>query len=387
MAIRVSTAGESHGRALVAVVTGVPAGVDLDSTAIDRDLARRQRGHGRGGRQIIESDRAQIISGVRFGQTIASPIALVVANRDFDNWTDVMAVAGEPTPPVTQPRPGHADLAGTQKIGTGDVRDVLERASARETAARVAAGAVCRAVLDAFGVTVRSYVSRIGAAALDEQFDEDSIDWDSVEVSSVRCPDAAVGERMVAEIDAARAEGDSVGGTIVVVATGLVPGVGGYATAAQRLDGRIARAVMSIPAIKEVGFGIGAAFAASRGSEVHDEIVPGLGGGAPERSSNRAGGVEGGMTNGQPLRVTASMKPIPTLTKPLATVDLATGESAKATQERSDVCAVPAAAVVSEAEVCRVLADAYLGKFGGDAIADSVRAFEAYSTRISWTAR
>lgn len=384
-AIRVTTAGESHGSAVLAVLEGIPAGVEITGEGVDRDLARRQAGYGRGGRQQIEHDRVRILSGVRAGRTLGSPIALLVPNRDAENWLDVMAVDGPASEPLTQPRPGHADLAGVQKIGTGDVRDVLERASARETAARVAAGAVCRALLDDFGVSVHSYVSRIGDEALDAEPDPGTIDWEGVEASPVRCPDPEVGERMVAAIDAAREDGDSLGGRLVVVATGVVPGVGGYATAAERLDGRLAGAMASIPAIKAVESGSGTAFAALRGSEAHDEILPGEDGGAPTRRSNRAGGLEGGMTNGEPLIVAATMKPIPTLMRPLATVDLATGEPADAAKERSDVCAVPAAAVVCEAEVCRVLADAYLDKLGGDAVADSAEALAAYRRRIRWT--
>jgi chorismate synthase len=382
MGIRTTTAGESHGRALVAVIEGIPFGVPLAAADIDKDLARRQQGYGRGGRQAIEADRALIVSGVRSGTTLGTPIALTVANRDWDNWVDVMSVDGEPAEPVTRPRPGHADLAGVQKIGSPDVRDVLERASARETAARVAAGGVCRALLGALVVTVRSYVAAIGEAALPDDFDDDAVDWEHVASSPVSCPDPAVSERMTAVIDAARERGDTVGGRIVVLADGLVPGLGGYATAAERLDGRLAQGLMSIPAIKAVELGLGRAYAWTPGSAAHDEIVPGKS--APGRASNRAGGLEGGMTNGQRLRVAATMKPIPTLMDPLSTVDLSTGKATQASTERSDVCAVPAAAVVCEAEACRVLADAHVRKFGGDSLEDLSAALAAYERRIGW---
>lgn len=383
--MRYTTAGESHGRALVAIVTGVPAGVPLDVSDIDADLARRQVGHGRGGRMAIESDRAVILSGVRLGRTIGSPVAVTVANRDWENWTDVMAPgAGEPGDGarVTAPRPGHADLAGSQKTGASDVRDVLERASARETAARVAAGAVAKALLRELGVTVGSYVRAIGGVEMPPLADAAAPDRAAVEASDVRCPDGPSAERMRARIDEAAAEGESLGGVVVVYANGLVPGVGGYATARERLDGRIAGAVMSIPAIKGVEFGDGFALAAGPGSEAHDPILPAEDG-AFVRPSNHAGGLEGGMTNGQPLVVVAGMKPIPTLMKPLASVDLETGEAVDAARERSDVCAVPAAAVVAEAEVAVVLADAYQAKFGGDCLEDMRAALGAYRERIA----
>lgn len=384
MRISVVTAGESHGRGLVAVVEGLPAGVPLVAAAIDADLERRQRGHGRGGRQAIETDHVQIMAGVRFGRTLGGPIALFIVNRDHEAWLDVMAAEGEATSPETQPRPGHADLAGTQKIGSGDVRDVLERASARETAARVAAGAACRALLTELGVTVRSYVASIGGVGLPQDFDETSLDPDAVEASPVRCPDPRTSESMVEAIDDARADGDSLGGTVVVIVDGLVPGIGGYATAAERLDGRLAGAIVSIPAIKAVEFGLGVAYAGLRGSSAHDEIVAVGEGAAPRRRTNRAGGIEGGMTTGERVRVAATMKPIPTLMRPLATVNLATGSAAGAARERSDVCAVPAAAVVCEAEVCHVLADAYLAKLGGDSLGDALAALDAYRARIGW---
>ncbi len=381
--MRYVTAGESHGRALVAVVSDVPAGVPLDPADIDRDLARRQQGYGRGGRMAIERDAAQILSGVRFGKTIGSPIALVIANRDWDQWTDVMAVAGEPVvrARVTAPRPGHADLAGLFRNAARDVRDVLERASARETAARVAAGAVAKALLAQFGVTIVSFVSRIGEAALDTEPDPREIDVDAVEASDVRCPEERVAAEMRAAIDAARADGESLGGVFVVAALGVVPGLGGYAEASQRLDARLGAAMLSIPAIKGVEIGDGFAAAARPGSLVHDPIVyePGRG---ITRPTNRAGGLEGGMTNGEPIVVRAAMKPIPTLMRPLPSVDLDTLAPVDAAKERSDVCAVPAAAVVGEAEVAMVLADAYQQAFGGRNLEDMLEAVARYRERL-----
>jgi chorismate synthase len=376
------TAGESHGRALVALVSGVPAGVPLSQNAVDADLARRQVGYGRGGRMAIERDRAMILSGVRFGRTIGSPVALTIGNRDWDNWTDVMATAGEglDSPRVTAPRPGHADLAGCLKTGSHDVRDILERASARETAARVAAGGVARALLTALGVRVFSWVERIGDVQCGP-LDPSSVDMDAVEASDVRCPDAEAAAHMRRAIDAARDAGESLGGVLAVAADGLVPGVGAYAEAAGRLDARLASAVMSVPAIKGVEIGDGFAAAAQPGSQVHDPIMFEQGRGF-FRATNHAGGVEGGMTNGEPLVLRAAMKPIPTLMKPLASADLDTHEPVDASRERSDVCAVPAAAVVAEAEVAMVLADAYCAKFGQDCLDDMLVALSAYRDRI-----
>ncbi len=381
--MRYTTAGESHGRALVAIVSDVPAGVPISVADIDRDLARRQQGYGRGGRMAIERDSAQILSGVRFGKTIGSPVALTITNRDWDQWTDVMAVAGEPVARarVTAPRPGHADLAGLFRNAAGDVRDVLERASARETAARVAAGAVAKALLAQLGVSFVSFVSRIGEAALETEPDPREIDVDAVEASDVRCPDERVAAEMRAAIDAARADGESLGGIFVVAALGVVPGLGGYAEAPQRLDARLGAAMLSIPAIKGVEFGDGFAAAARPGSLVHDPIVyePGRG---IVRPTNRAGGLEGGMTNGEPVVVRAAMKPIPTLMRPLPSVDLDTLEPVDAAKERSDVCAVPAAAVVGEAEVAMVLADAYQQAFGGRNLEEMLEAVARYRERL-----
>ncbi len=382
--MRYVTSGESHGRALTTILTGVPAGVPVDAAAIDADLARRQSGYGRGGRMAIERDRALILSGVRFGRTIGSPVTLTVANRDWDNWTDVMAAEGEEvvSARMTAPRPGHADLAGTQKTGSSDCRDILERASARETAARVAAGGVAKALLGQFGVTVGSYVHSICAEGMEPVVDPSAVDVALVEESDVRCPDPEASARMRAAIDAARGEGESLGGTFYVTASGVVPGLGTYAEAECRLDARVAAAMMSIPAIKGVEIGDGFAAAARPGSTVHDEIVYD----GPRgfyRRTNHAGGLEGGMTNGEPVVVRVAMKPIPTLMRPLASVDIATHEPVDASTERSDVCAVPAAAVVGEAELALVLARAYTEKFGGDCLEDMLAAVRAYEARLA----
>ncbi len=381
--MRYTTAGESHGRALVAIVTNVPAGIPLDQTVIDRDLARRQIGYGRGGRMSIETDKASVLSGVRFGHTLGTPVALTIGNRDWDNWTEVMSTWGEPVEPsrVTAPRPGHADLAGIQKTNSRDIRDVLERASARETAARVAAGSIARALLAALGVSVASCVMSIGDAVSDFDVANGQLDREAIEASDVRCPDESAATRMRAAIDAARNAGESLGGVFVVVATGLVPGLGGYAQSDQKLDARLGAAVLSIPAIKGVEFGDGFALAAAPGSRAHDEILHSADRGF-YRGSNHAGGLEGGMTNGEPLVLRAAMKPIPTLMTPLASVDIDTLKAVDASKERSDVCAVPAAAVVAEAEVALVLASAYAEKFGGDTLGDMQAALASYRVRI-----
>ena len=382
--MRYTTAGESHGRALVAIVSDVPAGVLLSNAVIDAELARRQQGYGRGARMDIERDTATVLSGVRFGRTIGSPVALMIENRDWANWGAAMAVTGDGAgvAPITAPRPGHADLSGCQKTGASDVRDVLERASARETAARVAAGAVARALLESFAVTVRSWVERIGPVSTGP-LGPGGVSAEVVEASDVRCADADASGQMREAIDVAREQGESLGGVFAVCVEGAVPGLGGYADAGSRLDARLAAAVMSIPAIRGVELGDGFAVAARVGSEVHDEIVR-----APDgrltRSTNRAGGIEGGMTNGEAIIVRAAMKPIPTLMRPLTTVDLATGEVADAARERSDVCAVPAAAVIGEAEVALVLADAYQEMFGRACVADMRAAVAAYRARIGW---
>lgn len=379
--VRYVTAGESHGPALTSIVIGVPAGVPLTAEDIDADLARRQRGWGRGGRMSIETDHARILSGVRFSKTLGSPVSLLIENTDHANWTDRMAVGGERPEGIaeTGPRPGHADLSGAMKIGSSDCRDVLERASARETAARVAAGAVAKALLRQVGVDVFSFVRSIGDVRAD--VDVTSSAADAVEESPVRCPDEGASTAMCAAIDAARDAGESLGGTFTVVARGLVPGLGGYAVAADRLTSRLGAAVLSIPAIRGVEFGLGFEAASRPGSRVHDAIHYDAEHGIHRRSNN-AGGLEGGMTNGEDLVLTAAMKPIPTLMRPLPSVDLVTLEAVDASRERSDVCAVPAAAVVAEAEVALVLADAYCAKFGGDDLDDLRVALAAYRARI-----
>jgi len=381
--MRFVTAGESHGRVLSVIITEVPAGLPVSSEAIDADLARRQVGYGRGARMKIELDRALVTSGVRFGSTIGSPISITISNRDWDNWTDVMAIEGQipDDTRVTAPRPGHADLAGIQKTGSRDVRDILERASARETAARVAAGAVAKSLLTQMGVSVFSMVTGIGPVAYEPSGAPTPAEFEAAESSDVRCPDDGTSSRMRAAIDGAAVAGESLGGTFMVAVEGLVPGLGTYAEAHRRLDARLAGAVVSIPAIKGVEFGDGFRTALVPGSQVHDGIVYEEGSGY-SRSTNRAGGLEGGMTNGETLVVRAVMKPIPTLMTPLASVDIDTHHVVDASKERSDVCAVPAAAVVAEAEVAVVLAQAYCEKFGGDALEDMLSALEHYRQRL-----
>jgi len=390
--MRYATAGESHGPQLTAIVEGVPAGLHISEESINADLARRQSGYGRGGRQLIECDRVRIVSGVRFGRTIGSPVALVIENRDWENWTDRMAVFGDAPSDLqreTTPRPGHADLVGALKIDSDDCRDVLERASARETAARVAATGIARELLADLGVDVFSYVTSIGQAKMNERDPMlDAPDYKplEIELSDVRCPNEAASDAMRAEIDKAREAGESLGGTFRVVARGLVPGLGGYAAADERMTGRIAAALFSIPAIKGVEFGLGFQSARLPGSQVHDEIRldPAFG---FTRAGNNAGGLEGGMTTGMPLIVTCAMKPIPTLMTPLQTVDLDTLEPALASKERSDVCAVPACAVVAEGEVAFALANAYLEKFGHDNMADIRANMASYKQRLKTVSR
>ncbi len=385
MALRFTTAGESHGPGLVAVVEGLPAGLELTPEAIDRDMARRQLGHGRGGRMKIEKDRAEVTAGVRHGRTLGSPVALRVENRDFANWEERM----NPWPvdaevqEVHLPRPGHADLAGIQKYGFTDVRNVLERASARETAARVAAGALAKALLGELGVTVLSHVLSIGTVQAPEPDGLGPADFEGVDESPVRCLDAAASEAMVAEIDSARKANESLGGVFEVRAFGLVPGIGSHVSWEERLDGRLAQAILSIQAMKGVGIGDGFDLAGRVGSQAHDEIFWSEAGGY-QRETNRAGGIEGGMSTGEPLVVRGAMKPLPTLTKPLRSVDTETKEPAAALRERTDSCTVPAAGVVGEAMVALVLADGYLGKLGGDHIDDVRAALDHYRERISW---
>ena len=389
--MRYLTAGESHGPCLTAIVEGVPAGLKISESQINTDLSRRQSGYGRGGRQRIERDTVEVVSGVRFGRTLGTPIALVVRNRDWENWTDRMATFGDTPSDLARevtPRPGHADLVGALKTDTSDCRNILERASARETAARVAAAGIAREFLADLGVEVFSYVTSIGSASFKE---DDALmnapDYKplAIETSEARCPDERATEAMKAEIDRAKDAGESLGGTFRVVVTGLVPGVGGYATAGDRLTSRLGAALFSIPAIKGVEFGLGFEAARRVGSEVHDPIALDKKAGFV-RTSNNAGGLEGGMTTGMPLIVSAAMKPIPTLMTPLETVNLDTLEVEEASKERSDTCAVPACAVVAESEVAFVLAE-YLEKFGRDNMADIKAAVKAYRQRLRTMAR
>ena len=394
--VRFLTAGESHGQALVVIVDGVPSGLALDAASLMADLRRRQGGYGRGRRMAIESDRAEILSGVRQGETTGAPIALQIRNKDWANWQRTMHVGreladdveGVDRPVVSRPRPGHADLAGAIKYGHEDIRDVLERASARETAARVAAGAVARALIGRFGIEVASHVIRIGSIGLDNWL---TISFDQVRAISPEAPlrtaDASLEPAMMAEIDRARLAGDTLGGAFEVIAANVPVGLGSYVQWDRKLDGRLAQALMSIPAIKAVGFGLGPIVSSLPGSRVHDEILPDINqtrSGAPplSRPTNNAGGLEGGVTNGEDLRVVAHMKPISTLMKPLRSVDLSTMTEAPATVERSDVCAVPAAAVVGEAMVCLVLADALTDKFGGDSVAEMAHNIAGVQERL-----
>jgi chorismate synthase len=385
MPIRFTTSGESHGPGLTAIVEGLPAGLPLSQEELDRDLARRQLGHGRGGRMKIESDRADVVSGVRHGATLGSPVTIRIQNRDYANWEERM----NPWPvdadvaEVHLPRPGHADLAGIQKFGFDDVRNVLERASARETAARVACGALAKAFLGAFGVRVFSHVVQIGSARAAAPTGLEASDFASVDESPVRCLDAAASDAMVEAIDVARKANESLGGVFEVRAYGLVPGIGSYLSWDSRMDGRLGQAIMSIQAMKGVSVGDAFDVAGRVGSEAHDEIFWSEEGGY-HRETNHSGGLEGGMTTGEQLVVRGAMKPLPTLTKPLRSVDTETKEPAQALRERTDSCTVPAAGVVGEAMVALVLADAYREKFGGDHIDDARAAFDAYRERIGW---
>jgi chorismate synthase len=395
--LRFLTAGESHGQALVVIVEGVPAGLPLGADDLSPDLARRQLGYGRGRRMAIEQDRAEILSGVRRGETIGAPIALVIRNRDWTNWQHTMSLDADPDESlpgarraaVTRPRPGHADLAGGLKYGREDLRDVLERASARETAARVAAGAIARKLLARYRIDVTSHVIEIGSAALSDPL---AVPFDQARAlaadDDVRCVDAGVATAMRQVIDKAKEAGDTVGGAFEVIAHGVPPGLGSYVHWDRKLDGRLAQAVMSIPAIKAVGLGRASAVGHLPGSKVHDEILPADGaasGTVPglRRPTNNAGGLEGGVTNGEDVRVTAWMKPISTLMKPLRSVDLATLTEAAAAIERSDVCAVPAAAVVGESVVAFVLADALLEKLGADSVGEIDSAWARLTSRLA----
>ncbi|HYS60297.1 MAG TPA: chorismate synthase [Gemmatimonadales bacterium] len=391
--LRFTTAGESHGRGLVAVLEGIPAGLPLSAERINVELKRRMGGYGRGARMKIEADQIEWLAGVRAGETLGSPIAMLVWNRDWEHWQDVMAPeadapGSERRRQVTRPRPGHADLAGSLKYDRQDARDILERASARETVARVACGAVCKVLLDQFGVEIGSHVVELGgvragagahpaqvgaqhAAPLPARLNQ------AADASPVRCLDAAAETEMIARIDAAKAAGDTLGGVVEVIALGLPVGLGSHVSWDAKLDGRLAQALMSIPAVKGVELGLGFEAARRKGSEVHDEILPGL-----ARATNRAGGTEGGMTTGEPVVARVAMKPISTLMAPLRTVDLKTGGPAQAQSERSDVTAVPAMGVIAEAMMALVLAQALLEKFGGDALSETKRNFEGYLAQV-----
>ena len=386
------SAGESHGPALTAIVTGVPAGLSISEKNINSDLARRQGGYGRGGRQKIEKDRVQVLSGVRFGKTLGSPVCLSIKNDDWENWTDRMAVFGdEPTDFVREvtPRPGHADLLGVLKNDQTDCRNILERSSARETAIRVAASGVAREFLAEVGVEVYSYVVSIGGVGMIEEDPmRDAADYRplAIEMSELRCPDEEATEAMKARIDEAKELGQSLGGTFRVVVNGLLPTLGGFEEARNRLTSKLGGALFSIPAIKGVEFGIGFKNAEVLGHEAHDEIYLDKKKGFMRRT-NRAGGLEGGMTTGMPLIMTAAMKPIPTQIDPLNTVNIDTLEVDKASTERSDVCAVPAASVVAEAEVAFIIAQAYLDKFGSDNMTDIKANIESFKKRIKTMSR
>jgi len=379
---RFLTAGESHGKALTAIVEGMPAGLRLDEDFIAHDLKRRQGGYGRGSRQRIEHDRAEILSGVRHGVTMGSPVTLVIWNRDWENWETAMSVSpveGD-TKRITRPRPGHADLAGVTKYALDDVRPILERASARETAARVAAGGVARRFLEEFSIEIHSHTLAIGGEWAKVAT---PVDWQQVESSLVRCADSIAEKGMMVAIEEAVGSGDTVGGVSEVVAFGVPVGLGNHIQWDRRFDGRIAQAMMSIQSVK--GVEIGDAFKAvdERGSQVHDGIEMSEKAAYPwQRQSNRAGGIEGGISNGEPIVLRLAVKPIPTLAKPLPSVDLATGESVLAHFERSDVCVVPAVGVIGEAMLAMVLADAVLEKFGGDSMGETRRNFESYLKSI-----
>ena len=379
---RFLTAGESHGQALTAVVEGVPAGLRLDEDYLAHDLKRRQGGYGRSPRQSTEHDRAEIVSGVRHGLTMGSPIALVILNHDWENWKIAMSpsmVEGD-TKRITRPRPGHADLAGVTKYALDDVRSILERASARETAARVAAGAVARRFLEELGVEVHSHTLAIGGERAKVAT---RIDWEQVESSVVRCADSTAEKDMMAAIEEAMSSGDTVGGISEVVAFGVPVGLGSHIQWDRRLDGRIAQAMMSIQSVKGVEIGDAFKAADERGSQVHDGIVMSGGSGYPwRRKSNHAGGIEGGISNGEPIVLRLAVKPIPTLAKPLTSVDLVSGQSVQAHFERSDVCVVPAVGVIGEAMLAIVLADAMLEKFGGDSMQETGRNYDGYLKSI-----
>lgn len=385
--MRFLTAGESHGPGLTAIIEGLPANLHISETRLNQELHRRQQGYGRGGRMQIEKDKIEVLSGLRFGKTLGSPLTLQITNRDYANWREQMAPFGDVSEAeikrVTKPRPGHADLTGALKYELQDIRDVLERASARETAARVAVGAVAKELLAVFNIQIYSYVQSIGEIkAMPVSPQELAQNYVQVENSPVRCPDAAAAAQMMAVIDRAKAQGDSLGGVFTVVAMGLPPGLGSYVHWDRKLDGRLAAALMSIQAVKGVEIGDGFQAAARPGSLVHDEIFYEQGKGYFRRT-NHAGGLEGGMTNGEPIICRVAMKPIPTLYKPLTSVNMEDHTPFVATVERSDACAVPAAAVVGEAAVAWELAVALQEKFGGDSIEEMLANYHAYCRRLA----
>jgi len=404
--IRFTTAGESHGKALVAILEGIPAGLRLLADDVNLQLKRRMGGYGRGARMKIEADTVEFLSGVRAGESLGSPIAMLIPNRDWENWADVMApepdggdrdeadrtsdTGHRASPPgrrrqVTRPRPGHADLVGVLKYDRADARDILERASARETAARVASGAVCRRLLSEFGVEVGSHVVELGPVRAAAPAPLPTPLNDAADASPVRCLDPAAAQAMMRAIDDAKSAGDTLGGIVEVLARGLVLGLGSHVSWDRKLDGRIGQAMMSIPAVKGVEIGLGFDAARRKGSEVHDEILRGgrSGTGGFARRTNRAGGLEGGMTTGEPLVVHLAMKPISTLMQPLGTVELSTGQSAKAQSERSDVSAVPAMGVIAEGMLAIVLAQAMGEKFGGDSVGEMRANFDAYVAQMN----
>ncbi|HMS39933.1 MAG TPA: chorismate synthase [Pyrinomonadaceae bacterium] len=381
MNFKFTTAGESHGKALVAIVEGLPAGLEIDLAKINHELWRRQQGYGRGGRMKIESDKVEILSGIRHGKTLGSPIALMIENRDFVHWKEIMSaekLSEQPKNPriVSRPRPGHADLAGGQKFGTRDLRDILERASARETAARVACGALAKQLLEIFGISIKSHVIKLGAIP------ENSLQktWEEIsnieENAPLNCADKAIEAEMIKHIDEAKENGDTLGGIFEVVVKKLPVGLGSHNSWGEKLDGRFAQAIMSIQAVKAVEIGEGVENASRFGTQVHDEIY--FENNTFKRKTNRAGGLEGGITNGEELRVRGYLKPISTLRKPLHSVDIDTKKEDLAAFERSDITAVPAAGVIGEAMVAIVLANAMREKFGGDSLGEMRRNFENY---------
>jgi len=386
MTFRFTTAGESHGRGLVGILEGIPAGLPVSAADVDVELKRRMGGYGRGARMKIESDHIEWLAGVRAGETLGSPIAMLVWNRDWEHWQDVMAPEADATPDpqgggrrrqVTRPRPGHADLAGSLKYDRTDARDILERASARETVARVACGAICKKLLREFGIDIGSHVAELGGVTAKNISHLPSPLNEAADQSPVRCLDKDAEAEIIRRIDAAKAAGDTLGGVVEVIALGVPVGLGSHVSWDRKLDGRLAQALMSIPAVKGVELGLGFEAARRKGSEVHDEIMPGF-----ARATNRAGGTEGGMTTGEPLVLRVAMKPISTLMSPLKTVDLKTGGPAQAQSERSDVTAVPAMGVIAEAMLAIVLTEALLEKFGGDALSELKRNVDGYLAQV-----